>query len=51
MGETSEKRPRAKAGDEDGRGGEVKNNGGKGKMGGVIWEEGEDVSKGWSQVK
>ena len=24
MGETSEKRPRAKAGDEDGRGGEVK---------------------------
>ena len=31
MGETSEKRPRAKAGDEDGRGGQVKKREARGK--------------------
>ena len=41
MGETSEKRSRAKAGDEDGRGGEVKTREARiktGNMGGRIWE-------------
>ena len=33
MGETSEKRPRAKAGDEDGRGGEVRKKGRQGENG------------------
>ena len=48
MGETSEKRLCAKAGDEDGRGGEVKNKGGKGEMGGGRESYGEVDS---SEVK